>query len=153
MNQRPVSFVPARPRWVVALAPLCLAALWWACVPAAQAAGATAAPSLVGQVGADGVVTVRTYVTVAGDTPERVIQKTMADSPLKVEVLRQALVQANPQAIPAGRNPRLKAGTVLQLPDHGAVVRQVLMPLLPAADAAALSPDPAQERRRWVRFP
>jgi Tfp pilus assembly protein FimV len=141
MNQRLVFIALARARWLAALGPVCVAALWLACVPSVQAAGAPeSAP-------------VRTYVTVAGDTPDRVIQKTMADSPLKVEVLRQALAQANPQVIAAGRNQRLKTGTVLHLPDHAAVVRHVLLPLLPQAEAASLSSDPAQDRRRWVRFP
>lgn len=156
MNQQAVPSSLARPRWLVLAGSLALwgvAALWLACAPAVQAAGAPApamgAPSAL----AASTAPVRTYVTVAGDTPDRVIQKTMADSPLKPELLRQALAQANPQVAGTGRNQRIKTGTVLHLPDHAALVRQVLLPLLPPAEAAAFSPDSAQDKRRWVRFP
>ena len=44
----------------------------------------------------------RTYTTKAGDKLDRIIQKTMADSPLKIELLRQAFMELNPQAFPSG---------------------------------------------------
>lgn len=121
---------------------LAAALLAWPLAAAAQAtdaAGLQAAPSS------------RVYVTVAGDTPDRVLQKTMDSSPLRIELLRQALAAANPELIPPGRQPRLKPGTVLQLPDHEALVRAVLTPHLAAGDAAQASPGEA--RRKWVRYP
>ena len=98
----------------------------------------------------------RTYVVAPGDTLDRVIQKTMGASPLKLELLRQALVQANPQAIAAGRNPRLKTGTVLQLPDQDALLRAVALPVMQQADTAppqAGGSAAGDNRRRWVRYP
>lgn len=97
----------------------------------------------------------RTYTVVAGDTLDRVVQKTMGSSPLKVELLRQALVQANPQGIAPGRNPRLKVGTVLQLPDHDALLRAVALPALQQAEALPPQAGGAagDNRKRWVRYP
>lgn len=99
----------------------------------------------------------RTHTVAAGESLDRVVQKTMADSPLKAELVRQAFVQLNPQAFPDGRVVRLKAGTVLQVPDAAQLLRQVLLPVLEGAEAAAVArsgaPQTADEKRRWVRFP
>jgi Tfp pilus assembly protein FimV len=98
----------------------------------------------------------RVYVTVAGDTLDRVIRKTMADSPLKDDLLRQALIAANPKAFAAGRNSRLKPGTELKLPETHALLREILLPLLSPTEVGSYFPPPpstAEERRRWVRYP
>jgi Tfp pilus assembly protein FimV len=98
----------------------------------------------------------RSYVTVAGDNADRIVKKALADSPLKEELLREALIQANPKVFTAGRNTRLKPGTAVVLPDQHAMLRQILMPLLDPREAAAHFPPPptsADERRRWVRYP
>ena len=97
----------------------------------------------------------RSYVVAPGDTLDRIIQKTMGQSPLKIELLREAMVAANPQAIASVRNPRLKAGAVLQLPDHHALLRAAVQPLLQPADVVSSQPtanDP-DNRKRWVRYP
>lgn len=94
----------------------------------------------------------RSYVVAPGDTLDRIVQKTMGASPLRIELLREALAAANPQAISSVRNPRLKAGMVLQLPDHEALLRQTIAPLLPA-DSAAHSQGGGDARKRWVRYP
>lgn len=99
----------------------------------------------------------RSHTVAAGESLDRVIQKTMADSPLKTELIRQAFVQLNPQAFPGGRVVRLKAGSVLQVPDAAQLLRNALLPALEGAEAAAVvrsgTPQAADERRRWVRFP
>lgn len=99
----------------------------------------------------------RSYTVASGESLDRVIQKTMADSPLKTELLRQAFVQLNPQAFPNGRAVRLKAGTVLQIPDAAQLLRQAVLPALEGAEAAAVlrngTPQAADDKRRWVRFP
>ncbi len=99
----------------------------------------------------------RSHKVAAGESLDRVIQKTMADSPLKPEAMRQAFIQLNPQAFPDGRMARLKAGTVLQVPDGAQLLRSVLLPVLEGAEAAAVvrsgTPQAADDRRRWVRFP
>ena len=135
-------------RHLLALAMGCLLATSaWAASPQAVPAPAVQAQALAPAA---------TYTVAPGDTLDRVVQKTMGASPLKPELLKQALVQANPQAIPAGRNPRLKAGTVLQLPDHDALLRAVVLPLVQSVD----SPPPqvggmpvGEHRKRWVRYP
>ena len=98
----------------------------------------------------------RVYVTVAGDTLDRVIRKTMADSPLKDDLLRQAFIAANPRAFAAGRNSRLRVGTELKLPETNALLRDILLPLLSPTEVGSYFPPPpttAEERRRWVRYP
>lgn len=102
-------------------------------------------------------LTPRSYSVQRGDTLDRVIQQTMADSPLKIELLRKAFVAGNPQAFVAGNVSRLRAGTVLQVPDHTALLRATLRPLLDPADALAATGEArsanAHDRRSWVRFP
>ena len=133
-----------------------LSALALAALPAAPALAATPAAMPAPAAEAHAMAPARTYTVVAGDTLDRVVQKTMGASPLKVELLRQALVQANPQGIAPGRNPRLKAGTVLQLPDHDALLRAVALPALQQAEGAqphSGSGAAGDQRRRWVRYP
>jgi Tfp pilus assembly protein FimV len=99
----------------------------------------------------------RSYTVQRGDTLDRVIQKTMAASPLKIELLRQAFVDGNPQAFVSGNVSRLRAGAVLQVPDHTKLLRAVVLPVLESADAAAMAGEGrssnASDRRSWVRFP
>ena len=97
----------------------------------------------------------RSYVVAPGDTLDRIIHKTMAQSPLRIELLREALAAANPQAIASVRNPRLKAGAVLQLPDHQALLRAAVQPMLQPADMVSSHPTAidADNRKRWVRYP
>lgn len=99
----------------------------------------------------------RSYTVQRGDTLDRVIQKTMATSPLKIELLRQAFLDGNPQAFVSGNVSRLRAGAVLQVPDHSQLLRSVVLPVLEGADAAAVAgggrSSNASDRRSWVRFP
>jgi Tfp pilus assembly protein FimV len=113
----------------------------------------------VGMVQAAEPVSSRSYTVQRGDTLDRVIQKTMAASPLKLELLRQAYVDGNPQAFVSGNVSRLRAGAVLHVPDHTKLLRSVVLPVLEGADAAAVAGDGrpynanASDRRSWVRFP
>ena len=127
---------------------LFLLACAWVALAAVAGPAAAAEPAAASKPASD---TARMYVVMPGDTLDRIVNKTLAHSPLKPELLREALVSANPQVIPAGRNPRLKPGTVLQLPDHEALLRSTVLPLLPAADQAGSTA--ADARKRWVRYP
>ena len=102
-------------------------------------------------------VTSRSYTVLRGDTLDRVIQKNLSASPLKIELLRKAFLELNPQAFVNGNVARLQVGAVLQVPDHTQLLRATLMPLLEGAEAAAVAADgrpvSASERRSWVRFP
>ena len=98
-----------------------------------------------------------TNFTVAQSTPvDKLIQKFYANSPLSVSVLRKALVDANPKVITGNPQQRVKAGTVIVVPDHGQVVHQVLTPPV-AAKQVILDQIPTAgdypSRKHWVRFP
>ena len=72
-----------------------------------------------------------TYKVKAGDTVERVIQKFYASSPLRIDVLREALVQNNPKSFVKANPKSLIAGTTLSLPDQTELIKK-LVPSLAA---------------------
>lgn len=124
------------------------------CISGAAQAAAVAKPESAAAVRAPAAA--RTYLTVAGDTADRIVRKAMADLPLKEELLRDALIQANPKAFGKGKATRLKPGTELTLPDPHPLLREILLPLLEPREAGAYFPPPptsVEERRRWVRYP
>jgi hypothetical protein len=100
---------------------------------------------------------VHTYQPKPKETLDQVIEHTLAGSPLKIELLRQAFVAQNPQAFAPGKPPKLRKGVTLTVPDHdellrvhlGARATPVADPSLPARAA----PSTVEERRRWVQFP
>ncbi|MGI9133701.1 MAG: hypothetical protein ACR2I0_07130 [Rhodoferax sp.] len=100
------------------------------------------------------------YTPKAGETLDQIIAKTMADSPLRIEILRQAFVQANPKAFEPGKGKalpqRVRKGATLTLPDAQALLQSYL-PTAAADDAPQAAPqaalDASIERKRWVRFP
>jgi pilus assembly protein FimV len=118
-----------------------------AAAPKAAAWSATAAEQPVAAAN-------QSYTVLRGESLDKVIQKTMADSPLRIELLRKAFIQLNPQAFPGGQATRLRADQVLQVPDAQQLLRAVAMPLLEVTEAPRVAPPvSAQEQRRWVRFP
>lgn len=107
----------------------------------------------------------RTSVEVArGQTLDALVRAHFGKSPLKPEVVREAMIKLNPQALgPDGRK-RLTAGTRLQLPTRDDLVRHAFggaqAQNLAAADQAALADSHAAShsaaagaRRGWVRYP
>ena len=102
-----------------------------AAAPAEPAAAMAEAPKeavVIAEIGS--------YKVKAGDTVDRIIQKFYASSPLRMDVLREALVQNNPKSF-VKANPRsLIAGSTLSLPDQTELVKK-LMPQLAAAPAPA----------------
>ena len=118
---------------------------------AAEAAAAEAAPKPAAS-----------YTPRNGETLDHVIQVTMPDSPLKMDLLRRAYISQNPQAFvtPITTPPRMKKGAVLTIPDHKKLLLSVAGPLTADADSDATgtqrSPaaaSSAEERKRWVRYP
>jgi Tfp pilus assembly protein FimV len=102
------------------------------------------------------------YTPRKGETLDHVIQITMPDSPLKMDLLRRAFISQNPQAFvtPITTPPRMKKGAVLTVPDHKKLLLSVAAPLTAEVDADATgsqrSPaaaSSAEERKRWVRYP
>ena len=117
-----------------------------AAAPKAAAWSATAAEQPV-------AASNQTYTVLRGESLDKIIQKTMADSPLRIELLRKAFIQRNPQAFPGGQASRMRADQLLQVPDAMQLLRAVAMPLLEVTEASRVAPVSAQEQRRWVRFP
>ena len=84
-----------------------------------------------------------TYKVRAGDTVERIIQKFYASSPLRIDVLREALVQNNPKSFVKANPKSLLAGTTLALPDQVELIKK-LVPSLAVTEAPAPAPTPVQ---------
>lgn len=98
-----------------------------------------------------------TYTPKASETLDKVIQKTMGDSPLSIEILRKAFIDLNPQAFLIGKATKTRPGVTLKIPDLHQLIQAVLAPQIKAAVAvqgvSGSAPDLTDERRRWVRFP
>ena len=103
-----------------------------------------------------------TYTPRNGETLDHVIQVTMPDSPLKMDLLRRAVISQNPQAFvtPVTTPPRMRKGAVLTVPDHQKLLLTVVGPLPIEADGDAggahrgqAAVSSAEERKRWVRYP
>jgi len=98
------------------------------------------------------------YTPRAGETLDHVIQVTMPDSPLKMDLLRRAFISQNPQAFvtPLTTPPRMKKGAVLSVPDHQKLLQATVGPLLAEPDGDGRAPasvSSADDRKRWVRYP
>ena len=121
----------------------------WLCCAllAAPVAALTASPSP------------RTYQVVSGDTLDKVIRKTMPDSPLRADILRNAFVQQNPQAFTKSPPRALMVGVVLNVPNHDDLLRSYMGPAAgggngyPRGGGYSTADMNMNERKNWVRFP
>jgi hypothetical protein len=102
----------------------------------------------------------RTYQVQTGDTLDKVIRKTMPDSPLKFEILRNAFVQQNPQAFTKAPPRALMAGAVLNVPNHDDLLRSYMVPGHAPGNSGvnrgggySTADMNMNERKNWVRFP
>ena len=119
-------------------------------------AGARAAdtpPSTPAAVSAGATVPVSAYIVKKGDTLDKLMATYYKGSPLKPEVLRSAVLAANPAL--TGKKPVLKPGSQLMLPEHGQVMWATLAPYVPEQALSALTPATTDTtaRRDWVRYP
>ena len=134
---------------------LLLLAACWLALPATSRA-AQAAPEASAPVVAPSAPA-RSYLPKPTETLDQVIARTLPGSPLKIELLRQAFMAQNPQAITPGKVPKLRKGVPLQVPDHDELLRMHLGSLAAPQDAAPanarFSPSTSEERKRWVQFP
>lgn len=97
---------------------------------------------------------IRTYTPTANESLDRVIANTLADSPLKIELLRQAYIELNPSAFVQGKVPQLRKNVVLTVPNPELLLKKFLPPL--PSDNTAQHPIPtpsSEERWRWVQYP
>jgi hypothetical protein len=95
-----------------------------------------------------------------GESLDRVIARTLRDSPFRVEVLRESFMRLNRSAFPRGTPNSLVAGATLVVPTPADVLaivdphRQWSAPPAPAAaPVRAATPAPEAERRNWIRYP
>ena len=101
-----------------------------------------------------------TYVVESGDTLDKVIRKTMPDSPLRPDILRNAFVQQNPQAFTKSPPRSLMAGAVLNVPNHDDLLRSYMVPGHSPGNSGmnrgggySTADMNMNERKNWVRFP
>jgi Tfp pilus assembly protein FimV len=101
-----------------------------------------------------------TYKVETGDTLDKVIKKTMPDSPLRVDILRNAFVQQNPQAFTKSPPRALVVGAVLNVPSHDDLLRTHLVPGQSVGSSGvqrgggySTADMNMNERKNWVRFP
>ena len=72
------------------------------------------------------------YKTKSGDTLDKIVQKFYAASPLRSELLRDAVIQNNPKSFPKGNAKSLVIGSTLSIPDQV----QLTGKLLPIANVS-----------------
>ena len=136
---------------------LILVALWLALPPAPARAAQPATEAAAASASPTPAPMARSYLPKAGETLDQVIARTLPQSPLKMELLRQAFVAQNPQAIAPGKVPKLRKGVPLLVPDHDALLLMHLGSLVAPVEAAPpnarFSPSTSEERKRWVQFP
>jgi Tfp pilus assembly protein FimV len=138
------------------------------CLRVAVCLGALAGAAHVFALDVEGKGAPKTYDVVSGDTLDKVIRATMADSPFKIEILRTAFIQQNPQAFTKTPPRTLMAGSILTIPDHDNLVAMYLKSgkSAPAKNAMASNNNAGpgsggyattdlnmNERKNWVRFP
>ena len=117
-------------------------------------AGGSAAAQAASKSGAAAVK----YTVREGDTLDKVIRLHMGNSPLRIEILRDAVVKQNPHAFVKGSTKVLLANAVITVPNHTELLQMQLGSALPKAEAA---PAPAttntsmvdDRRKTWVRYP
>ena len=123
------------------------------------------------------------YKTKAADTLDKIVQKFYPASPLRTEVLRDALIQNNPMSFPKGNAKSLVIGSTLSIPDQVQLAQKLLQlstdteipavavvktgspapavatPAVPAGGGGAAAHSAGHNmalqdpKRQWVRYP
>ena len=96
------------------------------------------------------------YTVRDGDTLDKVIRLHMGNSPLRIELLRDAVVKQNPHAFVKGSTKVLLANAVITVPNHTELLQKQLGAALPVTEPTppAASTSMAEDRRKtWVRYP
>lgn len=95
-----------------------------------------------------------TYTPKSSDTLDKIIGLTLKDSPLRIEILRQAFISQNPKAFTAGKTLKVTKGLVLTVPDHDQLLLDTVGEKVQAiATIRHEASTNAEERKRWVRYP
>ena len=100
------------------------------------------------------------YTSIRNMTLDELIKEVYAGTPLNNQVLVKALFEANPKVLNGKPTQSIKRNQVIYLPDHTALVVQILTPFTPMPTAAASDAEQHASqssdqlsRRLWVRFP
>jgi nucleoid-associated protein YgaU len=95
------------------------------------------------------------YTTVNGDTLEKIIQKTIKDSPLKVELIKEAFILKNPLIFSILKGNKLKTGTIVKIPENAYLsINDEIKKSIPEESIADKNFQKWREdSRKWVRFP
>ena len=96
------------------------------------------------------------YTVREGDTLDKIIRLHMGNSPLRIELLRDAVVKQNPHAFVKGSTKVLLAHAVITVPNHTELLQKQLGSAMPLADSTppAASTSMMEDRRKtWVRYP
>ena len=75
-----------------------------------------------------GLPEIASYKTKAGDTLEKILSKFYPASPLRSELLRDAVIQNNPKAFPKGNAKSIVIGSTLSMPDQVHITQKLLSP-------------------------
>jgi hypothetical protein len=99
----------------------------------------------------------QTYTPSQGESLDHVIQQTFADSPLKIELLRQAYISINPKSFATVKTLKPRAGIPMLIPDHERLLHNVITASQRTEATQSNRSDSlygaTDNRRHWVRFP
>ena len=139
--------------------PLSRASLGWALLACALTVAEpawSADPSPMAQSASSSGAAATKYTVREGDTLDKIIRLHMGNSPLRIEILRDAVVKQNPHAFVKGSTKVLLANAVITLPNHTELLQMQLGSVLPKAEPAPATTHTsmAEDRRKtWVRYP
>ena len=147
------------------------------------AANPAAKPAVQPAKDLSGLPEMASYKTKAADTLDKIVQKFYPASPLRTEVLRDALIQNNPMSFPKGNAKSLVIGSTLSIPDQVQLAQKLLQlstdtetpavavvktgspapavatPAVPAGGGGAAAHSAGHNmalqdpKRQWVRYP
>ena len=120
------------------------------------------APAAMASMDLSGLKSSHGYTPALGESLERIVAKTIPESPLSVQVLSQAFVLLNPQAFGSAKPQRTQSTATLKVPNHNQLL-QIVLARHPAEAATARAPEPvavkaaaalrpAEKRENWVRY-
>ena len=94
------------------------------------------------------------YVVKKGDTLNKIIKATFNQHPLKMKVIRKAIIENNKKAFPTGKPTSMQAGATLIIPSFGRIGgmtrHEESISTMTKKENPYISTDP---HRGWVRFP
>lgn len=115
------------------------------------------APAAMASMDLSGLKSSHGYTPALGETLERIVAKTIPDSPLSLHLLSEAFVALNPQAFGNTKPQRTLSTNALKVPNHNQLLHLVLSRL--PADTATAKPIPApapsrppEKRENWLRY-